>query len=281
MHSALYYEILDNDNIVCLLCPHGCVLKNGQTGLCHARKSEGKRLISINYGEISSVAIDPIEKKPLYHFLPNSKTLSFGSFGCNMKCPYCQNHSISQERPKTRFIDPEKAVEMAVDYAVPSMAHTYNEPLIAYEWVLDTAKTAKKKGIKSILVTNGYINPEPFLELLEYIDALNIDLKVFDEDIHRKFTGGRLEPVLQSIENASRKCHVEVTTLIVPGMNDDEGIMEREFKWLAGIKKTIPLHLSRYFPRYNYNMDATDKMLILRMKKLAEKYLDNVYIGNM
>ena len=275
-----------NDRVTCRLCPHYCKLSEGQTGFCGARKAESGKIISLNYGKITALALDPIEKKPLAYFHPGSMILSVGSFGCNMSCPFCQNYSIAtrkREQVQIQDITPKQLIELAqVEKARGNIgiAFTYNEPLIAFDFILDTAKLAQTEDLKIVIVSNGQIN-QPYLEqLFPYVSAWNIDLKSFSETGYRKL-GGDLKTVLKTIELTQAVAHVEVTTLVVPGISDDQEEMRAQAKYLASFNPNLPLHLSRYFPCYKYTEPATDKMIIKELKKVAEQYLNRVRLGNM
>lgn len=283
MIRAQYYQKLPDGKIKCLLCPHHCQIATGQAGICGVRKhNEDSQLVSESYGVITSIAIDPIEKKPLRHFMNGTQTLSVGSYGCNLHCPWCQNYTISQQHPwKIQNIGPEQLVELAQSYKLPSIAFTYNEPLINYEYILQSAKLAQAHGLKTIIVTAGYINEEPWRELLPYIDAANIDLKHFYNEPFIDSCGGKIEPIKRVIEIAVGKCYVEVTTLIIPKFNDDIKQLTAMFRWLAELDPNIPLHLSRYFPQYKYAEPPTNIEFLHKVAKSARKYLSNVYVGNI
>lgn len=280
MREAKYYES-SNNLVICRLCPHGCKIPISKVGKCGVRKNIDNKLFSLNYGKLSAINIDPIEKKPIYHFLEKTSTLSLGSYGCNLTCYYCQNYHISKEVPSTIERTPGEIVELALEYKLPSISYTYNEPTVFYEYVLEVAQLAKAKDLKNILVTNGYIEEEALKELLQYIDAINIDLKAFRNDVYKSFCGGELEPVKKSIQLASQYCHVEVTSLIVPEMNDDLHQLSELFQWLASLDRKIPLHLSRYYPRYKYHKPPTDIGFMEEVKHEAKKYLLNVHLGNV
>lgn len=272
--------------LICEVCPHHCALDSGQTGICRARSNVGDRIIPINYGQITALALDPIEKKPLNNFFPGSNILSVGSFGCNFRCLFCQNHRISMadvKKAQTQKITVDELAELALSCRPKGnigIAYTYNEPLVGYEFVRDCAKEVKAKGLKNVVVTNGYICETPLLEILPLIDAFNIDLKTFQEDLYRRF-GGELEIVKRSIELASAACHVEVTTLIIPGENDSEEEMTSLAKWLASVRSDIPLHISRFFPNYKMQDKApTPVKQIYRLADIAREYLQYVYEGN-
>ncbi len=275
---------------VCRTCMHNCDLEDGRYGICGARKNEGGQIVCKNYGMVTALALDPVEKKPLKMFYPGSMILSAGSFGCNLKCPFCQNYEISmmkQNAADTAFISPAELADKALEYRRAGnigVAFTYNEPLIGWEYVRDTAKLVKEAGMKNVLVTNGSASLEVLEEILPYIDAMNIDLKVFREDGYRKL-GGSLETVKAFIERAAESCHVELTTLIVPGLNEKIAEMEEEAKWIAAVSdlkgRAIPLHITRFFPRYHMtDRDATDVQMVYRLANAAGKYVENVFVGN-
>jgi len=272
--------------IRCGFCPQSCELEEGQIGFCRARSARDGAVVCDNYGLLTSMALDPIEKKPLRRFYPGSTILSVGSFGCNLRCPFCQNYEISmcsRDRARAVFVSPEELVERAVALK-PSrnigIAYTYNEPLVGYEYVRDCSALAHEHGLKNVLVTNGYVNEEPLRALLPLIDAMNIDLKAFTEDFYRTLHG-HLEPVKRTIAIAAKACHVEVTTLIVPGRNDSEDEMRSLSEWLSGISVDIPLHISRFFPRYRLaDGAATPVDTIYALADIARKRLKYVYTGN-
>jgi len=272
--------------IACGICPHRCVLTEGQTGLCRARSSRDGEIQCDNYGLITSIALDPIEKKPLSRFFPGSHILSVGSFGCNMHCPFCQNFEISMAdmaASEYTFISPEKLVSRAVAMKPKGnigIAFTYNEPFVGYEYVYDCSVLTHKNDLKTVLVTNGYVNEEPLLRILPYIDAMNIDLKTFSSDYYRSL-GGNLEDVKRTITLSSLKCHVEITTLAVPGQNDSDDEMRRLSSWLASVSPDIPLHISRFFPRYKMlDRQATDIRAVYHLADIARESLHFVYEGN-
>ena len=273
---------------VCPVCMHHCCLEEGQRGLCGARKNEGGRILCGNYGKVTSLALDPIEKKPLKMFKPGSLVLSVGSYGCNLSCPFCQNHSISMagragDPPETVDISPEVLAKKAYQlkgFGNTGLAFTYNEPLVGWEYVRDTARLVKEKGMDNILVTNGSASVEVLEELLPYVDAMNIDLKGFRQEYYRKL-GGDLEMVKEFIARAPRSCHVELTTLIVPGENDLPEEMEQEAMWIESVGEEIPLHVTRFFPRYRMaDKEATDTAKVYGLAERARKYLKYVFVGN-
>lgn len=270
----------------CHVCMHHCGLEPGQTGICRARKNEDGKIVCGNYGQITSLALDPIEKKPLKMFRPGSMVLSVGSFGCNLRCPFCQNHEISMAGEKEAgavYISPEALAQKALELKAAGnigAAFTYNEPLVGWEYVRDTARLIKEMGMANVLVTNGTASLEVLEEILPYTDAMNIDLKAFRGESYRKL-GGDLETVKAFISRAAEGCHVELTTLIVPGENDDAEEMSEEARWIASVRKDIPLHVTRFFPRYHLtDRDATDVEAVYRLAEIAGRYLEYVFVGN-
>ncbi|MGX8680014.1 MAG: AmmeMemoRadiSam system radical SAM enzyme [bacterium] len=269
----------------CPLCFHHCDLKEGETGFCLGRINRDGRIVAKNYGMLTSLALDPIEKKPLYGFYPGSMILSAGSFGCNLKCPFCQNYSISYDDGKKvqAYVSPKELVEYALtlkDEGNIGIAFTYNEPLISYEYVYDTCVLAKKSGLQCVLVTNGTINPQPLQDLLPYIDAMNIDLKGFRQSIYDQLEGN-LQQVKKTIALAAKSTHVEVTSLIVPGLNDSLEDMDKQAQWLSSIDPDLILHITRFFPRYHMlNAYPTSIALIDELIAVARRYLNHVYRGN-
>ena len=278
----------------CGVCFRHCDLAEGQLGFCGGRIARDGRVEAFNYGRITALALDPIEKKPLARFFPGSRILSVGSFGCNLRCPFCQNHEISWSAQAGRYaesaetISPEALVELALA-ARPrgniGIAFTYNEPLIGYEYVRDTARLANAEGLKNVMVTNGTAEL-PILEALApYIDAMNIDLKGFTDGYYRKVLGGDRGQVLAFIEAAVKTCHVELTTLIIPGENDTEEEMRELAQWVSLLKnpdgEDVPLHISRFFPRFHMrDRDATDVRTVYRLAEIARERLQYVYTGN-
>lgn len=286
MREALFYEEFPDEyehhTIRCTLCPHFCVLKPGQAGLCKVRNNDHGVMYSLNYGRIASISMDPIEKKPLYHFHPGQQILSVGSWGCNFRCPWCQNWEIAQEKPTTQNVYADRLIDIAINRESDGIAFTYNEPLVWFEFILDSTRMANANGLYNVLVTNGFVNEEPFQLLLQTVNAMNIDLKGFDPKWHKKRCGGDVEVVKQNILRAHQEdVHIEITTLIIPGENDDERTLRQQFEWLASISQDIPLHLSRYYPAYQFQKPATDASLMLNLHKIAREYLHHVYLGNL
>lgn len=271
---------------ICQVCVHQCNLEEGKTGRCRARRNEDGVIVPINYGKITSMALDPIEKKPLYHFYPGTTILSVGSFGCNMNCPFCQNHEISmigETEAATIFISPGELVTKAEELKEQrniGVAFTYNEPLIDFEYVRDTSILLKEAGMKSVVVTNGCFHAATAKAVLPYVDALNIDLKGFTQEFYHKL-GGNLEMVKEFIKQAAAVCHVEITTLIIPGENDDEEEMRKLSGWIASIDRKIPLHVSRFFPAYKMkHLDPTQVRRVYDLAEIAREQLLFVHEGN-
>jgi pyruvate formate lyase activating enzyme len=281
--EAAYYETA-GERVTCRLCPWHCGLMSGRTGRCGVRTNEAGRLLTANYAEITSVALDPIEKKPLYHFHPGASILSLGTFGCNLKCAFCQNWQISQERPRTQVLLPEDALALAQRY-VPQgnigLAYTYNEPFIWYEYVRDTAPLIKAAGLHNVLVTNGIVEAEPLAELLPFIDAMNVDVKSMSERFYLEHCAGQGLPARLTVERAWEHCLVEVTNLLIPGHNDSDEDLRALVDWLAGVSPEIPLHFSAYHPDYQFDAPATPAAALQRAYELAREKLKYVYVGNV
>lgn len=274
------------EKIQCLLCPHNCIIGNGKAGICGVRKNNGGTIELITYGVISGYALDPIEKKPLYHFYPGTNILSIGSYGCNMKCDFCQNYNISQRIAAgfTTKTDPENIVKNALKSLNNiGIAFTYNEPVIWFEFIRDVAFMARENGLRTVMVSNGYVNKEPLEEIISFTDAFNVDLKAFNNSFYRHLTGADLEPVKETLRTIAKSGkHLEITTLIIPGQNDDENEMSLETEWIANeLGKDTPFHLSRYFPMYKREDPATPETKLMKLAEIASKKLNYVYVGNM
>ncbi len=287
MKEAMHYKKLKNKSVQCFICPRKCIIKQNKYGFCRARKNENGTLYSMVYAAPCSVNIDPIEKKPLFHFLPGTTAYSIGTAGCNLRCKFCQNWQISQAMPdEVPFINlpPEKVVEEAINNNCKSIAYTYTEPVTFYEYVYDTTKLARKKGIKNMCVTNGFINQEPLKQLYKYIDAVNIDLKGFTDKYYREITGAWLQPVLDTIKTVHKMgVWLELTNLIIPGLNDDMKIIKKMCEWIKKISPNIPLHFSRFFPDYLMrDYPPTGENTLIKAAETAKKAgLNFVYIGNI
>ena len=272
---------------ICPVCSHHCNLEEGQLGRCRARRNSGGTIVSENYGKLTALALDPIEKKPLYHFMPGSMILSAGSYGCNLACPFCQNYSIAaagqEDCGRLYAMSPEEVCQLALDYRQRGnvgLAFTYNEALVGYEFVRDTARLVRQAGMVNVLVTNGNFTLPVLEEVLPYIDAMNIDLKAYRPELYRRL-GGDLDTVKDFIRKACRSSHVEITSLIVPGFNDASEDMEEEAAWIASLDPAIPLHITRYFPRYKMREPATDVSRIMELCGIAAGHLTYVYPGNI
>jgi pyruvate formate lyase activating enzyme len=287
-HRAMYYEKLAGGRVHCLLCPNSCRLSEGQIGACRARKNVNGELVSLVYGNIASAHVDPIEKKPFFHVLPGSQAFSIATPGCNMRCLFCQNWEISQAFPwevQTQPMTPEQVVDAALQSGCKSIAFTYTEPIIYYEYALDIAKLAKKKGLKTVVVSNGYINPEPLRELLKTIDAYKVDFKAFNEKFYKELTGGGLDPVLQTMKIIQQQgVWLEVVTLLVPGKNDSEKEIRGLARWIhQNLGDEVPLHFSRFHPMHKLlNLPPTPVEKVIRARQIAmEEGLKYVYTGNI
>jgi len=286
--EAQYYTKLDDNKVQCTLCPHDCVIKEGRSGICKVRANDKGRLITENYGKISGYHFDPIEKKPLYHFYPGKDILSIGSVGCNLHCQFCQNHEIAQtdvhNYPYLKELSPGEIVNAALRQENNiGIAYTYNEPLVFYEFMKDTALNAKQNGLKNVMVTNGFIKPEPLKSLVSFIDAFSVDLKAFTDDFYKKITSSNLNPVLESLKTIKKSGRfLEVTNLVIPTLNDDKKKFEELVLWIRNeLGKDTVLHISRYHPMYKMNIKSTEPDTLFSLFEIANKYLDFVYLGNL
>jgi pyruvate formate lyase activating enzyme len=285
--EARYYTRLGNSQVKCSLCPHECTISPGQSGICRVRTNLNGVLSADTYGSVVSMQFDPIEKKPLYHFHPGKLIFSIGSLGCNFHCACCQNYEISQ----TGIIGYSRVQKVSISEVIDiarskknniGIAYTYNEPAIAIELMTDYAHAFESAGFKNIAVSNGYINTKPLMDILPVMDAFNIDIKAFDKEVHKTFTGGDLENVLHTITAiASSGKHIELTLLVIPGINDDLHAFGKLVDWISKtLGCEIPLHISRYFPRYKMHTEATSLDTMKNMAELAKKSLHYVYTGN-
>ncbi len=272
----------DNGLLVCDLCPHHCKLKADQAGICRYRKRLGDKLIATNYAEAASLAVDPIEKKPLYHFRPGSVILSIGANGCNLRCRFCQNSEISQGEVPSRHLPVSELIGIAGSSGSIGVAFTYSEPLMWYEYVLEASQELHAKGFVSVMVTNGYIEEEPLKRLLPSIDAMNIDLKSLHDEFYGRICKAKLEPVQRTIRLAYQAgIHIEITHLVVTGWNDNEESIAALASWVADLDDEIPLHLSRYFPHYRYSEPPTSETFLHEALDIARRELKFVYLGNI
>ncbi len=270
--------------VVCELCPNHCRIKEGQAGLCKVRQVIDGELKAFGYGLLSGMHSDPIEKKPLYHFLPGSEIFSIGGWGCNFSCSFCQNWQISQQiGARSPPSEPEDVIRAARYRHSVGVAYTYNEPLINFEFVRDCAVAARRAGLLNVLVTNGFVEPAPAAELLALIDALNIDVKSIDDEFYRLHCHGSLKPVLNfTTQAAADSRHVEITNLLIPGLNDSARSVTALADWIAeNLGRRTPLHLSAYHPQYKMKIPATPAVVMERAWELCRRKLDYVYIGNL
>ena len=288
MDNAAAKTGLHGQRVTCTICPHGCRLAEGQTGLCHGRVARDGRVADANYGRITSLALDPIEKKPLARFRPGAKVLSVGSYGCNLRCPFCQNASIAcacERDVPWREIALAELVELAASLMPEGnigIAFTYNEPLVGFEFVRDTARLSRERGLANVLVSNGSVNDGPLREVAALIDAANIDLKGFTQSFY-DFVGGDLDTVKHTIEALAAEpgCHLEVTTLIIPGLNDSEDEIDAAAAWLASLDPGIPYHITRFFPCHRLQArPATPPATVHQLAAVARRHLKHVYVGS-
>lgn len=283
-----YQNTLADGRTQCTICPRYCKLDEGQAGFCQVRKNLGGEIVSTTYGYNTGLAVDPIEKKPLYHFYPGSKVLSFGTLGCNMGCQFCQNWHISKSKadPKINQAEPEKIVSLAKQLGCKSVAFTYNDPVVFFEYAIDTAKICRENGIKTVAVTAGYISPEPRKEFFKYMDAANIDLKAFSERFYKKNCLAHLEPILETIKYVKKEtnCWLELTTLLIEGENDSDRELEEECQWIVKeLGPDVPLHFSAFHPSYKF-MDKPQTKIetVLKAYNIAKKAgINYVYTGNI
>lgn len=287
MKEAAFYIAESSGKVRCLLCPKECSISEKTTGVCGVRENIDGKLYTLAHSKPVAIHLDPIEKKPLYHFYPGEAILSVGTYGCNLNCKFCQNHDISQDFETESFnnikeVSPKEIISICKHNGYKFVAFTYNEPSVFYEYMLEIAILCKSNDIKTVMVSNGQINPEPFEILVEYIDAFNIDLKSFNPDFYRKICGGEIEATKQTIESIVRHGkHIEVTFLLIKGLNDSEEEFKHMCNYLSALDKNIVLHISRAFPRYKLNFEVTPKELINRFYKTAQAHLNYVYKGNI
>ncbi len=289
MKEAQFYQKKDEQLVQCLLCPHNCIIPSGKRGKCGVRENKKGVLYSLVFAKAIAANIDPIEKKPLFHFLPGSQTFSFATVGCNLSCDFCQNWEISQNpKPDKKILGqdltPQTIVKKALDNNCQSISYTYTEPTIFFEYAYETAKLAKEQGLKNVFVSNGFINPEPIRRISTYLDAVNIDLKGSTEEFYKKTCQGSLNPVLRAIEEYYKnEVFLEITSLIIPGHNDSEEMIRKTARFIVKIDKNIPWHLSRFFPRYKRaDTPATDRKTIFRAMEIGkEEGIKYIYPGNI
>jgi pyruvate formate lyase activating enzyme len=284
--QARYYKMLPNQKILCELCPHACQIPANQAGFCNVRRHRDGMLLTTNYGRVSGIALEPIEKKPLYHFFPGRPILSVGTVGCNLACEFCQNWEISREAGRTtRPVSPSGLRDLAVrthrENGNIGVAYTYSEPVVWFEFLMDTMPLIRDAGLQNVLVTNGLLRPAPWRKLLQYTDAANIDLKGFTPEYYQRFCHGQLQPVLKNIQAAAGRIHLELTVLIVPEANDQPEQIAAMAGWIAKLDPGIPLHLSRYFPNYHMKQPPTPPETMFLAGEIAKAYLKYVYLGNL
>lgn len=275
------YWTPEGDVVRCALCPHRCSIAQGKVGICGVRGNRGGTLFASTYGKVAAVAVDPVEKKPLFHFHPGARILSIGSVGCNFRCEFCQNYHLVLRQVPVEPVRIEDLLRTAQREKSIGIAYTYNEPFIQFEFILECSKAFRTAGMKNVLVTNGYVNPEPLAELLPFVDAMNIDLKSMDPDFYRKICGGNLEPVLSTIRTAAKATHVELTTLLYTGHNDAEEQVRKAVEFIAETDREIPLHISRYFPQHRAAAPPTPVNRLAAAYRIARERLPYVYVGNM
>jgi len=285
--EALYYKKLKGKAVQCQLCPRYCITKDGESGDCNVRENRKGKLFSLVYGKACSMNSDPIEKKPMYHFMPGEKAMSISTVGCNLHCKQCQNWQISQTKPEYNpyiSLTPEEVISNTLESECKIIAYTYTEPTVFYEYMLDIAKLARNQGIKNVIVSNGFINPEPLRELCKYMDGANIDLKAFSEKFYKDICQGSLAPVLKTIEILhENKIWIELTNLIIPTLNDKELEIKKLAQWVKNLDKSMPLHFSAFYPTYKLtNLPETPPEKIKQARQIAIKLgLKYVYSGNI
>lgn len=288
LREAMFYEKLKDKKVKCNLCPRGCVIGDGQVGFCRVRQNINGTLYSINWGKVVAANVDPIEKKPFFHFLPGTKSFSIALSGCNLRCRYCQNWQISQTTPDEidyQYIEPQKIVELAIKSGSNSIAYTYSEPIVFYEYIIDTAKIAREKGLKNVVVTAGFINKRPLENLLKYVDAIKVDLKGFNNNFYLKYTSGGLEPVLETLKTIKKSdVWLEIVNLIIPGANDNEDDIKKLCMWIKeNLGNDVPLHFTRFYPNYKMtDTPPTPPSIIIKAREIALNIgLKYVYTGNI
>lgn len=280
--EASFWHAASEGRVKCDLCPQRCVIRDGERGECNLRENRGGSLYASAYGELASTAIDPIEKKPIYHFHPGDYVLSTGPNGCNLRCRGCQNYQTSQDKAATHYLSAEALAQLAVAHESPGIAYTYTEPLVWWEYVRDSCRAARDRGLYNVAVTNGFLEEEPAREIAAHLDAANVDIKSLSDEFYRDYCGGKLEPVLRTAVIFKEKLHLEITHLLVTGLNDGEDDVAFFVKWvLDNLGRDTPVHFSRYFPHYEMDAPPTPTHHLLRAKEIAERDLYYVYLGNV
>lgn len=287
-HEGFLYKKLDNNKVRCGICPNRCMLSPGDRSVCRSKVNMDGTLYTLTYGNPCSVNIDPIEKKPLFHFKPRTKAFSIATAGCNFRCLNCQNWEISQAKPhevRHRELFPADVIDAVLRYDVPSIAYTYSEPITFFEYMIDTARLARENGVHNLLISNGYINRKPLLELCKVLDGANVNLKSLSDDIYRKLNGGRLKPVLNTFKTLHEQgVHFEMTNLVVPGYVDDNEMVKKMCQWiLENLGPDYPLHFLRFFPKYKLDrLPPTPLSTLIRFRQLAmDEGIRYVYVGNV
>ncbi len=281
MKEAAYFEKIEDRKVRCHLCPKECVIADGKKGFCRVRTNLEGVLYSDIYEHILACNLDPVEKKPLYHFHPGKPILSIGTRGCNQRCDFCQNWEMIETEVAGTYITSDEIASMADRGGSIGVAYTYNEPFIWFEFVLECARKVKKRGLSNVLVTNGYVNIEPLEELLPFIDAMNIDVKSMEPAFYEKICKSTLEPVLNTCRISKKRCHVEITNLLIPGLNDSDDLIEELVEFVVELGKDTPLHFSAYYPCYKMTIPPTPVGTLLRAYEIAKEKLDYVYLGNV
>lgn len=290
MKEAILYQKLTEEYVQCAVCSHRCVIMEGNRGICGVRENRQGILYALNYGKTVSAAVDPIEKKPLYHFLPGTSIYSFAAAGCNLRCSWCQNWEISQSPKPDRPIEgteipPEEHVWRAIEYDCPSIAYTYSEPTIFLEYALDTMKLAREKGLKNVWVTNGYMSKETLDTIIPYLDAANVDYKGPNDGAYEKYCGGRAEPIMDNLKYLHEAgVHLEITTLVVPGVNDKPDQLEKIAHFIATeLDSNVPWHISRFFPAWKMLDTPVTPLKTLEMAREIgiREGLKHIHIGNV
>jgi pyruvate formate lyase activating enzyme len=281
MLEARYWEPVEGGNCRCRLCPHMCLIEEGQSGTCQNKRNMGGKLMAVRFGEITALNLDPVEKKPLYHFHPGRGILSVGTFGCNLACSFCQNFNLWNGQPDTEPVPPERVLQAARRANSFGVAYTYNEPYMSFEYVLECAKLMRANGLKNVMVTNGYYNREPLEELLPFIDAMNIDLKSINDDFYQRMCQARVGPVKRTIARCAQSCLVELTNLLVTNENDSDADIAALVDWVASVNIDIPLHFSAYHPMFKLKNPPTPIERLERAYEIASSKLHYVYLGNV
>jgi len=289
LNEAILYEKLNLNKVKCHVCNHFCIINEGNRGLCGVRENQNGVLYALNYGKTIAMHVDPIKKKPIYHFLPMTTTYSLATVGCNFKCLWCQNYEISQISKNNnkiigRYVSPEEHVNLAIRNRCESISYTYTEPTIFIEYTLDIMKLAREKYLKNIWVSNGFMSNETLDLILPLVDAMNIDLKGFDDELHKKFCGGSVKPILENLKRINKSnVHLEITTLVVPDYNDNIEELSKIADFIAELNPNIPWHITRFYPAWKMlDKKPTQIDILKKIESIAQKKgLKNIHIGNV